>query len=67
MLAGWTSFPWFCTCVPVVLYLQKALFINPGYPSQVCSGCGAVKRKGLLGGWHARECGTELDRDHNAA
>lgn len=36
------------------------------YTSQVCSGCGTVKKKELSERWHSCECGCELDRDHNA-
>jgi putative transposase len=33
----------------------------------MCSGCGAVVQKSLDERWHSCSCGTELDRDHNAA
>jgi putative transposase len=41
--------------------------VNPKYTSQVCSGCGQVKKKDLSERWHICECGCELDRDINAA
>ncbi|HVB21195.1 MAG TPA: zinc ribbon domain-containing protein, partial [Ktedonobacteraceae bacterium] len=41
--------------------------VNPRYTSQACSGCGTVRKKELSERWHSCECGTELDRDHNAA
>jgi len=46
---------------------RQVLFVNPKYTSQVCSGCGAVVKKELSERWHSCACGTELDRDHNAA
>lgn len=46
---------------------RTVLQVNPHYTSQVCSGCGTVKKKELSERWHSCECGTELDRDHNAA
>jgi putative transposase len=41
--------------------------VTPKYTSQICSGCGTVRKKELSERWHSCECGTELDRDHNAA
>lgn len=41
--------------------------VNPKYTSQVCSGCGTVKKKELSERWHSCDCGCELDRDVNAA
>jgi|SRR5256885_114081 len=64
--AGWNSF--------TEMVKSKAenagrtvLFVNPSYTSQVCSGCGQVRKKDLSERWHSCECGCELDRDHNAA
>src|SRR6266566_76602 len=37
------------------------------FTSQVCSGCGQVLNKDLSERWHTCDCGTELDRDVNAA
>jgi len=45
------------------LWLQ----VNPRYTSQTCSGCGVIQKKELSERWHSCLCGTELDRDHNAA
>jgi putative transposase len=64
--AGWGMFQQFC------LYKAEeagrtVLFVNPTYTSQMCSGCGTVVKKELSERWHSCECGTELDRDHNAA
>lgn len=50
-----------------VLFASNARKQNPRYTSQVCSGCGTVRKKELSERWHSCECGTELDRDHNAA
>jgi putative transposase len=64
--AGWAMFQQFC------LYKaanagREVLFVTPHYTSQVCSGCGQVKKKDLSERWHSCECGCSLDRDHNAA
>ena len=64
--AGWGQFVQYCT------YKAEdagriVVQINPRYTSQVCSGCGTIRKKTLAERWHSCECGTELDRDHNAA
>ena len=64
--AGWAMFQQFCT-YKAENAGRAVLFVNPKYTSQVCSGCGTVKKKELSERWHSCECGTELDRDHNAA
>jgi putative transposase len=64
--AGWGMFQQFCT-YKAENAGRRVLFVNPQYTSQVCSGCGTVKKKELSERWYSCECGTELDRDHNAA
>jgi putative transposase len=64
--AGWAVFQQFCT-YKAANAGREVLLVNPKYTSQVCSGCGTVKKKELSERWHSCECGTELDRDHNAA
>ena len=64
--AGWGLFQQFCT-YKAENAGREVLFVNPKYTSQVCSGCGTIKKKELSERWHSCECGTELDRDHNAA
>ena len=64
--AGWGQFQQFCT-YKAANAGREVLFVNPKYTSQVCSGCGAVKKKTLDERWHSCECGIELDRDVNAA
>ena len=64
--AGWAMFQQFCT-YKAANAGRTVLLVNPKYTSQVCSGCGTVKKKELSERWHSCECGTELDRDHNAA
>jgi len=64
--AGWGMFQRYCT-YKAANADRKVLFVNPRHTSQVCSGCGTVKKKELSERWHSCECGTELDRDHNAA
>jgi transposase len=46
---------------------RSVLFVSPNNTSQVCSGCGQVRKKELSERWHSCDCGAELDRDHNAA
>jgi putative transposase len=42
--------------------------VAPHGTSQACSGCGCIVEKDLSVRWHScLHCGTELDRDHNAA
>ncbi len=64
--AGWGLFQQFCT-YKAANAGRAVLFVNPQYTSQVCSGCGQVRQKNLSERWHSCACGTELDRDHNAA
>jgi IS605 OrfB family transposase len=46
---------------------RTLLKVSPHYTSQVCSSCGAVRKKTLEERWHSCECGAEMDRDVNAA
>jgi putative transposase len=46
---------------------RTTVFVNPKYTSQVCSGCGVIRKKELSERWHMCECGCSLDRDTNAA
>src|SRR5262249_53918450 len=46
---------------------RHVVLVDPGMTSQRCSGCGAIVKKELDERWHSCACGTELDRDHNAA
>lgn len=64
--AGWNRFVSMCT-YKAENADREVLQVNPSYTSQVCSGCGTVKKKELSQRWHSCECGTSLDRDHNAA
>jgi IS605 OrfB family transposase len=64
--AGWGIFQQFCA-YKAASAGREVLFVNPRYTSQVCSGCGQVRKKELSERWHSCECGTELDRDHNSA
>lgn len=64
--AGWGIFQHFCT-YKAANADRQVLFVNPKHTSQVCSGCGQVRKKDLSERWHSCECGTVLDRDHNAA
>lgn len=42
--------------------------VDPRYTSQACSGCGVIAKKELSERVHdCADCGTVLDRDHNAA
>ena len=64
--AGWSMFVGMCTSKAESAG-RTILQVNPKYTSQVCSGCGQVRKKELSERWHSCDCGTELDRDHNAA
>ena len=64
--AGWGQFVGYCTYKAEDAG-RTVVQVNPRYTSQICSGCGTVKKKTLDERWHSCECGTELDRDHNAA
>lgn len=64
--AGWGSF--------ITILTEKAekagrviVKVDPKYTSQTCSGCGAIEPKKLSQRVHRCDCGTVLDRDHNAA
>lgn len=64
--AGWNLFIGYCEYKAVDAG-TSVVKVNPKYTSQVCSNCGAVRKKELSERWHSCECGCELDRDHNAA
>lgn len=66
MDAAWATFQQMCT-VKAAWAGRHVLLVNPAYTSQTCSGCGQIRKKELSERWHSCECGTELDRDHNAA
>jgi len=64
--AGWATFVEMCS-VKAAWAGRTLLKVDPRYTSQVCSGCGQVRKKELSERWHSCDCGTELDRDVNAA
>ena len=64
--AGWGQFQHLCT-VKAERAGRRVVLVDPKYTSQLCSGCGQIVKKELSERWHSCECGTELDRDHNAA
>ncbi len=64
--AGWGSFVSLCS-VKAAWAGRTLIKVDPRFTSQVCSGCGQVRKKDLSQRWHTCECGTELDRDVNAA
>jgi putative transposase len=64
--AGWGMFVGMCQ-VKAAEAGRTLIKVSPNYTSQICSGCGQVKKKDLSERWHSCECGTELDRDVNAA
>jgi len=64
--AGWGQFQQYCS-YKAANAGRVVLFVNPKHTSQLCSGCGQIRKKELSERWHSCECGTELDRDHNAA
>ena len=64
--AGWGQFQQIVSH-KVACAGRVVLKVSPKYTSQVCSQCGAVRKKDLSERWHSCECGCELDRDTNAA
>jgi len=64
--AGWGMFVDMCSCKAAEAG-RTLLKVSPKYTSQVCSTCGTVRKKTLEERWHSCECGTEMDRDVNAA
>jgi IS605 OrfB family transposase len=64
--AGWGSFVHMCS-VKAAWAGRTLIKVDPRFTSQVCSGCGQVRKKDLSERWHSCDCGTELDRDVNAA
>ena len=64
--AGWSQFIAMCE-YKAESAGRSVVRVDPRYTSQVCSGCGTVRKKDLSQRWHSCDCGTELDRDHNAA
>jgi putative transposase len=64
--AGWAQFVQHCENKAEEAG-SRVLLVDPKYTSQICSGCGAIKKKTLDERWHSCSCGTELDRDHNSA
>lgn len=64
--AGWGSFLLMCQ-VKAAWAGRTLIKVDPRFTSQVCSGCGQVRKKDLSERWHTCACGCELDRDVNAA
>ena len=64
--AGWATFTQMVSA-KAAWAGRSVVFVNPKNTSQLCSGCGAVVKKDLSVRWHSCGCGTELDRDTNAA
>lgn len=64
--AGWHQFQQYCL-YKAASAGRDVLLVNPNYTSQICSGCGQIRKKTLAERWHSCECGAQLDRDHNAA
>ena len=64
--AGWRQFTDMVSAKAVSAG-RIVVFVDPKKTSQICSGCGVVKKKELSERWHSCPCGIELDRDQNAA
>jgi putative transposase len=65
--AGWSAFLSILSCKAADAG-KTVVAVPPAYTSQACSGCGVLVHKGLSVRWHeCPECGTSLQRDHNAA
>ncbi len=65
--AGWAAF------LTILSYKaacagRGVVAVHPAFTSQTCSGCSVMVSKGLSVRWHScPDCGTNLQRDHNAA
>jgi putative transposase len=65
--AGWAA------CLTILGYKaacagRRVVAVAPAFTSQMCSGCGVTAQKGFSVRWRTcPECGTSLQRDHNAA
>jgi putative transposase len=65
--AGWSAFLRILSCKAAEAG-KTVVAVPPAYTSQACSGCGVLVHKGLSVRWHrCPDCGTSLQRDHNAA
>jgi len=64
---GWSQLITMCEAKAANAGTVQVIRVDPKYTSQICSGCGVVRKKELSERWHSCECGCELDRDHNAA
>jgi len=64
--AGWGMFTDMLH-VKAVWAGRTLMWVDPKYTSQICPGCGNVRRKTLEERWHSCECGCELDRDTASA
>ena len=65
--AGWRAFV-SILAFKAVCAGKWVVAVPPAYTSQRCSGCAVVVSTGLSVRWHAcPDCGTSLQRDHNAA
>jgi putative transposase len=64
--AAWSQFAQWLQYLGKV-YGKTVVAVAPQYTSQNCSNCGNTVKKTLSVRTHACECGTILDRDHNAA
>jgi len=64
---GWSQFLTFLQSKAAAAG-RLVVAVNPAHTSQMCSGCGVIVPKKLSDRWHdCPDCGTSLDRDHNAA
>ena len=64
--AAWSQFAQWLEYFGKV-YGKTVSAVAPQYTSQECSNCGNLVKKTLSTRTHICECGTILDRDHNAA
>ncbi|WP_445300917.1 RNA-guided endonuclease InsQ/TnpB family protein [Microcoleus sp. BR0-C5] len=64
--AAWSQFAQWLEYVGKV-YGKTICAVAPQYTSQECSNCSSLVKKTLSTRTHICDCGTVLDRDHNAA
>jgi putative transposase len=65
--AGWSAFLGILTATAAGAG-RRVVAVPPASTTQRCSGCGRLVLKGVSDRWHlCPDCGTSLQRDHNAA
>lgn len=64
--AGWSTFTRMVS-VKAAWAGRTVIFVDPSKTSQMCPGCGRIRKKTLDERWHSCVCGCEMDRDTASA